>query len=314
MGNGDGSFQAPLNFPAGVHLYSVAVGDFNGDGWLDLAVANGGTPPRYLDAGISVLLGNGDGSFQAARSFGAGSGPSFVAVGDFNGDGVPDLAVINTGAFRVSVLLGNGDGSFKVARSFEAGSYSRSIAVGDFNGDGVPDLALTNGVSNSASVLLGNGDGSFQAARSFGAGNFPISVVVGDFNGDGVPDLAVANSSSTIYGGTVSVLLGKGDGSFKTAQSFGAGGDPTSVTVADFNGDGVPDLAVANYYTNNVSVLLGNGDGSFQAPRSFGAGHNPSSLAVGDFNGDGMPDLAVTDDVYPSGAGTVSVLINNTPQ
>src|SRR5262249_9133055 len=155
----------------------------------DLAVSNSGS------ANVSVLLGNGDGSFQAARSFGAGSNAWSVAVGDFNGDGTPDLAVTNygrCGAFgwynsSVSVLLGNGDGCLPAARSFGAGSTAWSVAVGDFNGDAFQDLALANsglGVdvccASSVSVLLGNGDGSFQAAQNFGAGYQPLSVAVRD--------------------------------------------------------------------------------------------------------------------------------------
>src|SRR5258707_48112 len=154
------SFIARLEFGAGGSPSSVAVGDFNGDGGLDLAVGIVGT------YSVLVVLGNGDGSFQAARSFDTGCfGPSSVAVGDFNGDGALDLAVANNGAINISVLLGNGDGSFQAARSFGAGSGPPSVAVGDFNGDGALDLAAANSASNTVSVLLGNGDGSFQAAR-----------------------------------------------------------------------------------------------------------------------------------------------------
>jgi hypothetical protein len=144
---------------------------------------------------VSVLLGNGDGTFQAARNFAAGIRPYSVAVGDFNGDGTPDLAVANdTFSGTVSVLLGNGDGTFQAARNFAAGSYPYSVAVGDFTGDGTLDLAVANDTfSGTVSVLLGNGDGTFQAARNYAAGARPKSVAVGDFNGDGTLDLAVAN-------------------------------------------------------------------------------------------------------------------------
>src|SRR5216684_5547948 len=362
LGNGDGTFQTAQSSAVETQPSSVAVGDFNGDGVPDLAVANSGAP----NGSVSVLLGNGDGSFQTARSFGAGIWPSSVAVGDFNADGVPDLAVANRGSNDVSVLLGNGDGRFQAARSFAVGSALVSVAVGDLNGDGVPDLAATKGNSNDVSVLLGNGDGSFQAPRDFGVGARPFSVAVsdfngdgvvdlavadsaaievsillgygdgsfevtpalrvpvnpvsvaaGDFNGDGVPDLAVVNmgTSPSYVDGTVSVLLGNGDGRFQEARSFAAGSLPSSVTVGDFNGDGVPDLAVANrgspprYMDSGVSVLLGNGDGSFQTARRFATGSMPSSIAVGDFNGDGLPDLAVAND-HPS-MGTVAVLLGN---
>jgi hypothetical protein len=296
-------FVAPLAFDAGSSPYSVAVGDFNGDGTPDLAVAN-----DVSNGTVSVLLGNGDGTFQAARSFATGTFPNSVAVGDFNRDGTPDLAVADYGDSQgngggVSVLLGNGDGTFQAARAFAAGSVPRSVAVGDFNGDGKLDLAVANYVypNGTVSVLLGNGDGTFQGARSFAAGDLPESVAVGDFNRDGTPDLAVANNGST-----VSVLLGNGDGSFQAARNFAAGSSPYSVAVGDFNGDGTPDLAVANAgNVGTVSVLLGNGDGSFQAATSYAAGTVPESVAVGDFNGDGLPDLAV------AGFGGVRDLLGN---
>jgi hypothetical protein len=248
------SFIAPRDFAAGTNPISVAVGDFNGDGVQDLAVANQGTPPLFADGSVSVLLGNGDGTFQAPLSFAVGIRPFSVAVGDFNGDGAPDLAVANIGSHNVSVLLGNGDGTFQAAQNFATRFLPISVAVGDFNGDGAPDLAVANSGSDNVSVLLGNGDGTFQAAQNFATDSGPYSVAVGDFNGDGVADLAVANLNSD----NVSVLLGKGDGTFQAAVNFATGGGPVSVAVGDFNGDGRPDLAVANFRSNNVSVLINN--------------------------------------------------------
>src|SRR5215831_8915408 len=278
------SFIARLDSAAGQGPFSVAAGDFNGDGILDLAVAE-----SIVDGTVLVLLGNGDGTFQAAQSFPAGGSLHSVGVGDFNGDGAIDLVATNYDANTISVLLGNGDGSFQAPQSFGAGGHPYSVAEGDFNGDGILDLAVANQIffDGTVSVLLGNGDGSFQAAQSFSAGSNPVSVAVGDFNGDGILDLAVANA--ILIDDTVSVLLGKGDGSFEAAQSFGAGGSPVSVAVGDFNGDGILDLAVANniYINGTVSVLLGKGDGSFQAAQSFGVGSSAFSVVVGDFNGDG---------------------------
>jgi predicted NUDIX family NTP pyrophosphohydrolase len=215
---------------------------------------------NQLSDNVSVLLGNGDGTFQAAVNFGAGSLPLSVAVGDFNGDGVQDLAVANELSANVSVLLGNGDGTFQAVVNFGAGNFPSSVAVGDFNGDGAQDLAVANNSSNNVSVLLGNGDGTFTAAVNFGAGARPFSVAVGDFNGDGVQDLAVANEGTSAFftDGNVSVLLGNGDGTFQAAVNFGAGSNPWSVTVGDFNGDGAQDLAVANHHSANVSVLINN--------------------------------------------------------
>jgi uncharacterized protein (UPF0548 family) len=275
----------------------VAVGDFNGDGIPDLAVAN------YGDNNVRVRLGNGDGTFQAGRNFRTGSNPRSVAVGDFNGDGILDLVVANESAEQqgtVSVLLGNGDGTFQAARNFFVGLGPSSVAVGDFNSDGRLDLVVANQDSDTVSVLLGNGDGTFQAARNRAAGRGPYSVVVVDVNGDGKPDLAVANR----YSDNVSVLVGNGDGTFQAARNFPAGRSPRSVAVGDFNGDSIPDLAVANGLSDDVSVLLGNGDGTFQAARNFAAGMFPESVAVGDVNGDGLLDLVVT-------SGTVRVLLGN---
>src|SRR5262249_43047277 len=274
------SFLVSGQFGAGPDPVSVAVGDFNGDGIQDLAVANHETYDG--PDGISVLLGNGDGTFQEAINFGSGGNvASFVAVGDFNGDGVQDLVVANSGDFdsgNISVLLGNGDGTFQAAVNFGAGNNPSSIAVGDFNGDGIQDLAVANNSfsSDNVSVLLGNGDGTFQAAVNFGAGNNPSSIAVGDFNGDGVQDLTVAHG---FFGSnSVSVLLGSGDGTFQEAVNFVAGDRAFSVAVGDFNGDGVQDLAVAHGFfgSNSVSVLLGNGDGTFQQGVNYGTGFAPS--------------------------------------
>ena len=248
LGNGDGTFQAAVNYGVGSGSSSVAVGDFNGDGKLDLAVANG-------NSSISVLLGNGDGTFQAAVNYGVGSGSSSVAVGDFNGDGKLDLAVANWNGSTISVLLGNGDGTFQAAVNYSVGSNPRTVAVGDFNGDGKPDLAVANTSSNTVSVLLGNGDGTFQAVVNYGVGSGPSSVAVGDFNGDGKPDLAVADGNLFTVS-VLSVLLGNGDGTFQAAVNYGVGSGPISVAVGDFNGDGKPDLAVANQGSNNVTILL----------------------------------------------------------
>jgi hypothetical protein len=306
LGNGDGTFGDARNSPTGSGPRSVTVGDFNGDGIPDLAIAN--------NAGVSVLLGNGDGTFQAPRSFDAGGVGVRVAVGDFNGDGILDLAVAHlTGAesWGVSVLMGNGDGTFQAPRSFATGSSPDSVAVGDFNGDGIPDLAVANYASYTVSVLLGNGDGSFGAAVNYYLGANPFSVTVGDFNGDGYPDLVVATSYSG-QPGTVSVLLGNGDGTFQVARRFAAGSYPVSVAVADVNNDGVPDLVVAGEV--GVRVLVGKGDGTFQTAHfAYVTGANPYSVAVGDFNGDGFPDVAVANNgfnYYHLQEG-VSILLND---
>ncbi|MCZ8058095.1 MAG: FG-GAP-like repeat-containing protein [Microcystis sp. LE19-12.2C] len=281
--NPSASFTPPTNFAAGSSPISVTVGDFNGYGKSDLAVANRGSN------NVSVLLGTGTGSFGAATNFSVGNAPSSVTVGDFNGDGKSDLAVANRYGNNVSVLLGTGTGSFGTATNFSVGIFPVSVTVGDFNGDGKSDLATANGSSNNVSVRLGTGAGSFGTATNFSVGTGPASVTVGDFNGDGKSDLAVANANSS----NVSVLLGTGTGSFGPATNFTVGSFPYSVTVGDFNGDGKSDLAVANAGSSNVSVLLGTGTGSFGTATNFTVGTVPRSVTVGDFNGDGKSDLAV---------------------
>src|SRR6202140_627573 len=236
-----------MKFKVGGDPFAVAVGDFNGAGRQDLAVANSDSQ------NVSILLGNGDGSFGAAVNFPVGQNPVSIAVGDFNADGKQDLVVTCSGSGDVWVLLGDGTGSFSPAAKLAAGSRPRSVAVGDFNGDGKQDLAVANILSNDVSVLLGDGAGGFSLSVTLPVGQNPTSVAVADLDGDGKQDLIVANASSN----SVSVFLGNGAGGFGPAMSFPAGGAPTSVAVGDFNSDGRLDLAFANYSGGAASVLLG---------------------------------------------------------
>src|SRR2546429_1076470 len=191
------SFAAARTFDAGKGAWSLAVGDFNGDGKPDLAVANHACSncSSAFSGSFSVLLGNGDGTFQSAVNYDAGTDPVSVAVGDFNGDGKPDLAVVNSGSTNVALLLGKGDGTFQSAVNYDTSTSPNSVAVGDFNGDGKLDLVVGG---STVSVLLGNGDGTFQAAVNSGTGGG--SIAVGDLDEDGKLDVAVVN------GGGVSVL------------------------------------------------------------------------------------------------------------
>jgi hypothetical protein len=298
LGDGAGNFSGPGNFPTSSGgPTSVAVGDFNGDGKQDLAVADFN--------GASILLGDGTGNFGAPTNFGAGDFPYSVAVGDFNGDGKQDLAVANDESDNVSTLLADGTGNFSAATNFAVGDVPESVAVGDFNGDGKQDLATANALSDNVSILLGDGTGNFSGPTNFALGSSPSSVAVGDFNGDGKQDLAVA------AGYNVSILLGDGAGNFSRPAKFAAGHVPYSVAVGDFNGDGKQDLAVADISTisEGVLILLGDGTGNFSAPTNFAVGNVPSSVAVGDFNRDSKQDL-VTANLY---SDNVSILLRDCP-
>ncbi|MCC5877578.1 MAG: VCBS repeat-containing protein, partial [Candidatus Sumerlaeia bacterium] len=193
-----------------------------------------------------------DGTFAAAVDYDAGDGPSSVTTGDFNGNGITDLAVANFNSANVSILLGNGNGTFAAAVNYDAGDGPSSLTTGDFNGNGLTDLVIVSSEDELVLVLLGNGDGTFAAPVTYVAGAAPFSVTTGDFNGDGITDLAVANSSSS----DVSVLLGNGDGTFAAPVNHATGFAPFDVTSGDFNGDGFTDLATANSISNDVSVLL----------------------------------------------------------
>jgi hypothetical protein len=280
------SFLPPVNYLLNSDVSVVAVGDFDSDGNLDLAVASyGGTG--------SILLGNGDGSLQAPISFEVGLQATSIATGDFTGNGILDLAVASAGG-NVNVFLGNGDGTFQAPISYPAGPSPGTVAVADFNGDGMLDLVVTHSGTDTVSVLLGNGNGTFQPRVDYAAGASPRDVAVRDFNGDGVLDLAIADAGSYPYyqDAGVSVLLGNADGTFGPPHLYASPGNPISVAVGDFNGDGIADLTVANVNANAVSVLLGNGDGSFQPSQSFVAG--AWNVVVADINGDGQADIAGT--------------------
>jgi hypothetical protein len=341
------SFAPHADFAAHTNPYSVAVGDLNGDGKADLAVTN------QISGDVSVLLntaavGAATPSFAAKVDFGAGSNPQSVAIGDLNGDGRPDLAVANScsqcegGSGDVSVLLnttpaGAAAPTFATKVDFAAHDHPWSVAVGDLNGDGRPDLAVANcgsacggAGSGDVSVLLntaavGAAAPSFAAKVDFAAHTNPVSVAVGDLNGDGKPDLAVANFGS----GDVSALLntaavGTAAPSFAAKVDFAAHDHPMSVAVGDLNGDGKPDLAVVNEFSKDVSVLLnataaGAAAPSFAAKVDFAAHTDPRSVSVSDLDGDGKPDLAVANcgqgcnSLNMNTSGDVSVLLNTTP-
>jgi outer membrane protein assembly factor BamB len=271
----------------------------------------GSSSPPASDGGCSFNMVN-------VQQPAAGQGASYVAIGDLNGDGKPDLAVSDSDAYApgtVSVLIGNGDGTFQPASAYPVGQSSGTVAIADLNGDGNPDLVVVNSggqnpsldVTSSVSVLLGKGDGTFEPQTTFETYMGSMDVVIADFNGDAKLDLAVANDSR----GGLSVLLGNGDGTFQPSiTTFDASGE--SLAVGDLNGDGTPDLvSVDGEY--DVEVSLGNGNGTFQRDVPYPTFAlpccvtEPNSEAVGDFNRDGKLDVAVSN----FGASSVSVFLGN---
>jgi hypothetical protein len=284
------------NYPTGNTPHAIIAGDVNGDSKLDLVTAD------ISDNTVSILLGNGDGTFQKRTPF-AASGPVELGIGDFNGDGRIDLAVANQTGGTVSILLGIGDGTFQAAVQYPVGSNAASVTVGDFNGDGTLDLAVTNNIDDTVSILLGKGDGTFQPQVAYPTGARPFPSVTGDFNGDGRLDLAIGNQN----GNSVSILLGNGDGTFQKQTTYAAGNQVYSITAADLNGDGKLDLIVANDADNTLSVLLNNGDGTFQKQVTYATGSGPHSVITGDFNGDGKLDLATANEF----GNSASILLGN---
>jgi hypothetical protein len=254
LGNGNGTFDPASTPTVAVETAprGVVTGDFNGDGKLDLAVSNSGSDS------VSILLGNGDGTFGAATNFNTSAGPRGLVAADFNRDGVLDLAVADETAGKVVILLGNGNGTFGPKNDFNVGDAPVSVAVGDFDGDGILDLAVANSGTDNVSVLLGKEDGTFATKTDFPAGSAPSAVVTGDWDGDGKLDLAVSNANDD----TVSILFGDGTGGFSSvlAAAFGSpfavGAVPSALVVGDFNRDGKLDLATANSGDDNVSILL----------------------------------------------------------
>jgi hypothetical protein len=316
LGNGDGTFETQTTFPTGTGPVWIATGAFQtiaNNQNIDLAVAN------ETANTISILLGNGDGTFQAKTDIAAGNGPVSVLAKNFhdlNGLGALDLAVANHNDNTIYLYEGNGDGTFQKPSVIQlpTGFSPAGMVAADFNGDGHIDLAVADEGNATVSVFLGNGNGTFGARADYATGNSPVWVSTADFNGDLVPDLAVANKADN----TVSVLFGNiasgtagvnaiGAGTFATQSAYPAGTGPTSIAVADYNIDGLPDLAVTAQGDNAVAVLLNLSGGTFGPDFELPVGTTPVSIVSADFNGDGRPDAATAN----NGSANVSVVLNS---
>ena len=293
---GDALFPGPQPL-AGYSPSSVAIEDLDGDGDADMVVANRGWDWHSMENGsLSVLLNHGDGTFAPQVRYTVGDSPRSVAIADLDGDGDPDLAVVNIHSADVSVLLNRGDGTFAAQVSYAPGNYPHSVAIADLDGDGDADLAVADR-GGSVSVLLNHGDGTFAAQVSYAAGERPEAIAIADLDGDGDADLAVTNRRSYApWVGAVSLLLNHGDGTFAPQVTYAVGHRPQSIAIEDLDGDGDADLAVANAGTDNVSILPNHGNGTLAPQITYAAGNGPSSVAIQDLDGDGDADLAVAND------------------
>ncbi len=269
----------------------IAAADLNGDGKLDLVVAN------KTSGTVGVLLGPGDGSLGALVTYAVGSGPFSVALVNTNAnqDNFLDIVVTNSLSGTIGVLRGYGNGTFQ-AQTTTPMRLAEALVSADFNGDGLADIAVTTR-NDGVEVLLGTGNGGFGAAAHHGPGSeaegpfAPVAIDKGDFNRDGLVDLIVANFAGGTADGSVSLLLGAADGGFAEAIVIPAPTRPRDIAAADLNGDGRLDFALADSLTGSVSVFLGNGDGSFQPGAAYALTRSAVSLAVADLNGDGRPDI-----------------------
>ena len=258
FGDGDCGFTARPLIPTGTAPLGLAAGDLDGDGNLDFVTADSNADT------VSVFFGRGDGTFRPRLSFATGTAPNGVWIMDLNGDDVPDLVATNARSQDVSILLGDGSGSFLPTRNFVAGAEPEDVAFADMDDDGRQDvIALIGGVTG-ASVLRNLGGGSFLGVEDIAAGNGPSTTAVGDVDNDALPDLIVGNDS-----GDVLVFDAVGDGSFRAPRATHLGGRLVAVAAADFNGDGVIDVAGADTDNSVVAVVLGTGGGAFGQVRTY---------------------------------------------
>ena len=342
--NGYTQAFANLNYATDVSPQDAVAADFNGDGFLDLAVATGNNS-------VSILMGNGTGAFPSHVQYAVPGDPVGIIAGDFNGDGKVDLVTVDQFQSQISVLLGNNDGTFAAHHEYATGTKPVFLAAGDFNGDGKLDIVVCDNNASQVSVLIGNGDGTFKTHKEYATGVGPSAVAVGDFNGDGRLDLGRGqhqrrhrfdfvwqwrrhlpgrhclsdrhraqqrgrgdfNADGILDLGvgtsnkSVSVLLGVANGTFQNHKEYTIGANAVVVAAADLSSNGKLSLVSANFNDNSVSVLGGNGDGTFKSQAVFPVNGGPAGLAIGDFNNNGKLDIAVA----ASASNTVSILTDS---
>ena len=318
LGNGDGTFATQVTYPTGVGPVSIATGEFNNattapnnNDYLDMAVAN-----KTANT-ISILLSNGDGTFQPKTDIPAGSAPVSVVSANFHDAEVSneyDLAVANQGDNTIAIYTGNGDGTFKTPAIIQlpTGFEPSSLAALDLNADGHIDLVVADESNNSVSVFLGNGNGTFQPRTDYATGASPVFVALGAFGANGAIDIAVADHDSnavTVYFNQIT-SAGTPTGTFVagTTRDFPAGNGPTSIVAADVNLDGLPDMVVSDQTDNAVSIMINLGSETFGTNYELPVGTAPVSITTADFNADGRPDVATAN----SGSANATVILNST--
>jgi hypothetical protein len=277
-------FYLYATYSVGKNPTAIATADFNHDGFTDLITTNIGNDS------LSILFGNGDGSFREQKQLLVSVEPRALALQDYNEDGWTDIAVACAGSDQLVLFLGIAGGRFVEGHRYPVQRTPVSVSAGDLNGDRKPDLvvALRN---DKVAVLLGNGDGTFVPGPRYEYGDTPTSLILSDLNQDGNLDLVVSNGGP--LGNGVTVWTGNGDGTFRDPVDYRTGKRPLGVSVADFNNDRQTDLLVINGERDSFVVLLGNGDGTFQTAKESGANAGPVHGVAGDFDGDRLVDVAI---------------------